>query len=103
MEEWRDADHDEEARRPVRTARPAPQRTRRPTGLPNDALVGAELPPPPAGANYQTPMHPALRQVFTSRQALRRAIVLHEILGLPKALQGPSGGSAHCPDGQAAS
>ncbi len=103
MEEWRDADHEEEARRPVRTARPVRQRTQRPTASPDDAPIGAGPLPPPAGANYQTRTPPALRQAFTSRQALRQAILLHEILGLPKALQRPSSGSAHPPDGQAAS
>ena len=42
-------------------------------------------------------LHPAL----SSRRALRRAILLHEILGTPKALQQPAAEISQLPDGRA--
>jgi hypothetical protein len=102
MEEWRDADHDGDARRPVRTARPGPERTRRPTTSPSGAEPAAGPTALPAAADSRALVRPELQQALASRRALRQAIILHEILGLPKALQRPSNGIAS-PNDQAAS
>jgi hypothetical protein len=48
------------------------------------------VPPPVAGPTAARPApRTLLRELFGSRQALRRAVLIHEILGPPKALQRP--------------
>jgi hypothetical protein len=99
MAEWQDAAHDEETRRPTRSVRPIPERTARAAAIPHQEAAGGESSAPPATPDHRMGVRRQLRQVFASRQALRQAILLHEILGLPKALQRPACGIAQSPDG----
>jgi hypothetical protein len=101
MAEWQDVAHDEEARRPAHTARLTPERAARAAVLPGVEAAGAGSLAQPAAADHPILARRQLRQMFASRRALRQAILLHEILGLPKALQRPTGGIAASPDAQA--
>src|SRR5687767_13805799 len=95
-----DADREHETRRP--TPSPAPERPMRSTAAPPVAPAAAGTSGPPGDVRRQPRAYVALRDAFASRRALRQAILLHEILGLPKALQQPTGGIAASSHGQAA-
>ena len=87
MAEWQDVALDEEARRPTRTARPTSEHAPRAAVVPREGAAGAGPSAQPASADHPVVARRQLRHMFASRQTLRQAILLHEILGRPKAFQ----------------
>jgi hypothetical protein len=100
MEQWRDRDRWREDGRPAGAAGAASERTRRSTASPRDEGAGAGRVVAPGAADRQTRTRRPLQRALSSRQALRQAILLHEILGMPKALQRPADELPHPPEGR---
>jgi len=80
--------------RPPGSPRRNAESAERSAALSRDARVGS--PPSSAAASVDdpAPSRRTVRRALSSRSSLRRAILLQEILGVPKALQPPAGGSS---------
>ena len=100
MEQWSEMGQRREDGRPERAARPAAEQIRRPTASPSDEGVGARPAVARGSADHHTLSRRELRHALSSRQALRQAVLLHEILGTPKALQQPAGEISQLADGR---
>ena len=99
MAEWQEVGPEQAAERPGHAGSLASVRSRRVIASPSEAAVGTG----PAGGADAAARHTrprrTLRHALASRQALRQAILLHEILGTPKALQPPGHEFSHPPNG----
>jgi hypothetical protein len=71
-------------------ARPPPQRVRRSEESRGEEGAAAPRAAHPVAADRSNPARRLLRRGLSSRQAIRRAIVLHAILGPPKASERPA-------------
>jgi hypothetical protein len=100
MEQWRDRDRGRKDGRPAPTARPDAERARRSAAPPGEEGARTERSAAPVAADRQTRSRHPLQRALSSRQALRQAILLHEILGMPKALQRPADELPHPPEGR---
>ena len=100
MEQWSEMGQRREDGRPERAARPAAEQIRRSTASPSDEGVGARPAVARGSPDHHTLSRRELRHALSSRQALRQAVLLHEILGMPKALQWSAGGTSHPLDGR---
>ncbi len=100
MEQSRDRDARRDVGQPARVARSIAEQDGRSTASPRDDGAGAKPPEAPVAADHRTRSRRAVQRALSSRSTLRQAILLHEILGPPKALQPPAGKSSHEPDGR---
>ena len=88
--------------RPARPERAAPSSRRRdeqPTTVLVERRVTPESPGAPESTNDRASSRHEVRRALSSRRALRRAVLLHEILGPPKALEQPAGEPSSRSDG----
>ena len=91
MEQWRDRDRRPEHGPLARVARPDPEPVKRSTSSPPEQAAEPGLPGAQVSPDDPAPMRRELRRALSSRDTLRQAILLHEILGPPKALQPAAG------------
>ena len=87
MEQRSDPHRSREHERPARPPRQPNPRGGLDSGPPGQPVLQPAGEPELAG--HQVPVLVVLRRALASRQALRHAIMLQEILGPPKALQPP--------------
>ena len=78
-------------RRPAPEASPAPQRISKSAGPPRAEASPSDKSRAPDAAQLRGDSRREVRGMPLSRKALRQAMLLNEILGVPKALQPPPG------------
>jgi hypothetical protein len=100
MEQRPEMSRRQEDGRSVRGEGAVGERTARSVAPPSAGGTGKRSSVGPGSPDRRASSLGELRPALSSRQALRRAILLHEILGRPKALQRPAGEISQLPDGQ---
>lgn len=100
MEQWSEMGQRRESGRPARSEGAVTERTARSVAPPSAGGTGERSAVGPGSPDRRASSLGALRPALSSRRALRQAILLHEILGRPKALQRPAGEISQLPDGR---
>ena len=100
MEQWREMSRRREDGRSVRGEGAVREGTTRSAAPPSAGGTGERSSVGPGSPDRRASSLGELRRALSSRQALRQAILLHEILGTPKALQRPAGEISQLPDGR---
>ena len=100
MDQWRGSLRRREDGRSVLGEGAVGERTARSVAPSSAGGTGERSAVGPGSPDRQASSLAELRPALSSRRALRRAILLHEILGSPKALQRPAGEISRRPDGR---
>jgi hypothetical protein len=98
MEQWPDTGRRREAANSGRAAESGPRRDGAPTpGLRHERTAAAPSATPTSG-RHRASSRGDVRHALSSRRAVRRAVLLHEILGTPKPSEQPGSRDSRLPD-----